>query len=178
MTSLHRLALEIGVSERTLRRALRSELIRGGWSTPHRLSLPPGEPGYVSRSWDLLDALRRKLRPMHDVRLAVLFGPRAVDSRDDRGALQVLAAHDSRSGRRTDVIASRLAEAADRQVVVLSLDDPRADAALLLEVLRDGRVLLDRHLAWTRLKRRRGSLTLSLSVGELSTLRAGWRTSR
>ena len=79
MTGLTLLAEEVGVNERTLRRAAsRGDASRGIRPTPRKLELPLQEREYVRRSWGLLATLRTALRTEQNVRFALLFGSAAT----------------------------------------------------------------------------------------------------
>jgi len=74
MTTLDRLAREVGASGRTLRRAAARGLVKSTRPTPRRIEVTPGELRYVRRHWPLLEELVAALRTEPSVRLAVLFG--------------------------------------------------------------------------------------------------------
>lgn len=153
MTDLGILALSLGVSDRTLRRAAERGTLRCHRHSPRRLEVHPAEAVYLVRRWPLLHSLVAELRTLPDVRLAVLFGSTA---RGDDGAgsdLDVLVRFSEPSSLRGRTrLADRLQAAAQRDVQLVSLDD--ASPLVLRDVLRDGRVLVDRDGDWPRLRRR------------------------
>jgi len=61
MTELSTLAEQVGVSERTLRRAFNEGTLRAERPTPRKLKLGSNEKRYLLRSWKLLAALREAL---------------------------------------------------------------------------------------------------------------------
>jgi AraC-like DNA-binding protein len=72
MTELKTLAEEVGVNERTLRRAVNEGTLQARRPTPRRLQISAAERQYIRRSWPLLADLRQALRTEHNVRLALL----------------------------------------------------------------------------------------------------------
>jgi predicted nucleotidyltransferase len=152
MPVLHEIAREVAVNERTLRRAVERGLIRAQRVSPRRLDLAASERLYVERHWPTLARLLASLRTRHNVRLAVLFGSFArgdAHSGSDMDLLVDLADGSRLSAAR---LAGRLAEELGRRVQVVLLRDARDAPLLLADVLRDGRVLIDRDGAWPRLK--------------------------
>lgn len=153
--ALSQLAGAVGVSERTLRRGVGSEVIRARRPSARRIVVSDREATWIRTHWSLISELRAALRTEPNVELAVLFGSVArgddipeisdVDllvelRRPAPGALEALR-------RRLDGHLS-----GDAQLVPLqaALDSPR----LLAEILRDGRPLVDREHAWRRLQAR------------------------
>jgi predicted nucleotidyltransferase len=151
--ALSELADAVGVSERTLRRGVGSEVIRARRASARRIVVSDREAAWIRTHWSLVAALRAALRTEPNVELAVLFG--SVARGDDileisdldllvelrrpaPGALEAL--RQRLSGQLSD----------DLQLVPLgaALDSPR----LLVEILRDGRPLVDRADAWPRLQ--------------------------
>lgn len=154
MTELDTLAAEVGASGRTLRRAAARGAIRCRRPSERRIVVPPREYDYVRRHWPLFDRLLEALRTQPNVRLAVVFGSVArgeetVDS--DLDLLVELRQDDFRVRAR---VHEQLAPAAGRRVQIIGLGQAEQSPLLLADVLRDGRVLVDRHAQWQRLKRR------------------------
>lgn len=155
MTELHMLAEEVGVNERTLRRAIADGLIHAERPTPHRHRLSVSEQRYVRRYWSLLGRLRRALRTEPNVRLAVVFGSMARGEQAVRSDVDVLVAlADGAPGKVAD-LSRRLGGVVDRNVQLVRLGDTQRHPRLLAEVLAEGRVLIDRDGGWERLQRRR-----------------------
>jgi len=77
MTDLDLLAGQVGVSTRTLRRAVNEGTLRGERFSPRRLRLAAGEKEYILNRWCLLGRLRAILRTESNVRFALLFGSTA-----------------------------------------------------------------------------------------------------
>jgi predicted nucleotidyltransferase len=158
MTELALLAREVGVHERTLRRAVTDGSLRAVRPTPRALDMPLSEREYVRRSWKLLSALRTALRTEHNVRFALLFGTvaRGMDAPgSDVDVLVVL--RDSRLERIVE-LSAKLTAATGRRVDVVRLDDARSEPSFLADVIADGRVLVDREKLWPRLRSREPSL--------------------
>jgi hypothetical protein len=81
MESLRRVASELSIPERTLRRAAADGLVRGQRVSPRRFRISFREEAYLRSHWELLRALRGALRTEPNVRLALLFGSTATGRR-------------------------------------------------------------------------------------------------
>lgn len=153
------LARELGVDEHTLRRAAGDGTIRCERLSARRTRLSEGEWDYAVAHWPLLSALRRALRTEPNVRLAVLYGSGARGDETPDSDLDLLV---SLAEDRPDAavkLAVRLERAVARQVDVARLNRVRhAAPLLLLQVIDEGRVVLDRDGEWTGLKARRGEI--------------------
>ena len=84
MNSLRRVAAELSIPERTLRRAASEGLVRGERVSPRRFQITLREEAYLRTHWVLLRGLRAALRTEPNVRLAVLFGSTATGGDDER----------------------------------------------------------------------------------------------
>ena len=153
MTELGVLAGELGVNERTLRRAVSEGTLRGVRPTERTLALPLSERRYVRRKWPLLSSLREALRTEQNVRLALLFGSAATGSDTPGSDVDVLVdLRDSSLDRMVD-LSTKLTKIVGRRVDVVRLQDAQAEPAFLFNVVADGRVLVDREKGWARLQR-------------------------
>jgi predicted nucleotidyltransferase len=154
MTELALLAREVGVHERTLRRAVAEGSLRGVRPSPRTLELSLSEREYVRRSWKLLSALRAALRTEHNVRFALLFGSVARGTSAPGSDVDVLVA--LRDGRLERVVelSAKLTAATGRRVDVVRLEDAESEPSFLADVIADGRVLVDREGLWPRLRSR------------------------
>lgn len=158
MTELALLAREVGVHERTLRRAVTEGSLRASRPTPRTLHMPLSERDYVRRSWELISSLRTALRTEHNVRLALLFGSAARGTALPGSDVDVLVAvRDPRLERIVELTA-KLTAATGRGVDVVRLEDAESEPSFLADVIADGRVLVDREGLWPRLRRREPSL--------------------
>jgi predicted nucleotidyltransferase len=152
MESLRRVATELGIPERTLRRAATEGLIRGERTSPRRFEVPLREEAYLRTHWPLLSALRAALRTEPNVRLAVLFGPSANGTEDERSDVDLLVTlSDSNVGRLAD-LTQRVTERIGRDVLTTGLSEAREVPALMLDVIEQGRVLVDREDRWSTLQ--------------------------
>jgi|SRR5271166_1079968 len=152
MDSLGRLAAELSIPERTLRRAAREGLVRGERISPRRFRTTLREENYLRRSWPLLRALREALRTEPNLQLAVLFGSTAAGSDDDRSDLDILVtATDPRIGRLADA-AERVSRRLGRDVQLVRLEDAEASPLLMDEIINHGRVLIDRGDRWPAIR--------------------------
>ena len=158
MTDLALLAHEVGVHERTLRRAVAEGSLRAARPSPRTLDISLSEREYVRRSWKLLSALRAALRTEQNVRFALLFGSVARGTSAPGSDVDVLVA--LRDGRLERVVelSTKLTAATGRRVDVVRLVDAESEPSFLADVIADGRVLVDRERLWPRLRSREASL--------------------
>jgi predicted nucleotidyltransferase len=158
MTALTLLAREVGVNERTLRRAANEGALRGERPSPRKFVLPFSEARYVRGHWPLISKLRKLLRTEHNVRFAMLFGSAARGDDTEQSDVDVIVGpHDSSFDRILD-LSSKLEDAISRPVDVVRLEDAADDPTFLVMALEDGRVLVDREDVWPRLRRRESTL--------------------
>ena len=154
MTDLARLATEMGVNERTLRRAVNEGTLRAARPTPRALDLALSERQYVRRSWSLLSALRGALRTERNVRFALLFGSAAAGTATPMSDIDVLVDLRDASLDRLVDLSAKLTALLGRPVEVVRLQDAQAEPLFLADVLAEGRVLVDREQLWPRLRGR------------------------
>ncbi|HKP19104.1 MAG TPA: nucleotidyltransferase domain-containing protein [Gaiellaceae bacterium] len=152
-TSLAELASELDTTDRTLRRALNQGLLRARRPSPRTADLSLAERSYLRQVWPLLARLRELLRTEPDVSLAVLFGSWARGDARDASDVDLLGSLRDRGNARR--VASRLSDRLGRRVQLVTLEDARGAPLLLREVLREGRVLVDRDEGWSALLRDR-----------------------
>jgi predicted nucleotidyltransferase len=158
MTELGLLADELGVHERTLRRAVGQGTLRAARPAPRTLELPLSERRYLRRAWPLLAALRRTLRTEQNVRFALLFGSAATGANAPGSDVDVLVDLRDATLERVLDLDAKLTAAIGRPVDLLRLADAQRDPAFLAAFLSDGRVLVDRERLWPRLRRRRETI--------------------
>lgn len=163
MTDLAMLAVDVGVNERTLRRAVSQGTLRGTRPTPRTLNLPVRERHYVRRSWPLLAGLRAALRTEHNVRFALLFGSAAAGTDTAESDVDILVDLTDPSLERMVDLSEKLERVLGRRVDLIRLHDAEADPLFLADVVSDGRVVVDRERLWPQLReseadlRRRGN---------------------
>jgi predicted nucleotidyltransferase len=159
MSTLGPLAEEIGVNERTLRRAVNEGTLRGARRSPRKLDLPLSERTWARSSWTLISQLRATLRTERDVRFALLFGSAARVGGDRAGAdVDVLVELRDASLDRVADLEVKLERRIGRPVDLVRLADAETDPAFLAEVIADGRVLVDRDAVWPQLRAREAAL--------------------
>ncbi len=159
MGLIQELALDLGVEQRTLRRAAAQGTLRCHRSGPRRLRLLPGEREYLRGHWPLLSQLRAALRTERHVRLAVLYGSLARGEEDAGSDLDLLVCFAADRPASPLRLAARLQDLTGRRVDVADLTRIEAGAPLLLErVLDEGRVLVDRDGQWQALRERRRAI--------------------
>ena len=134
----------MGVDERTLRRAVRQGTIRGEWVSPRKLRLPLGEREYIRRRWSFMSALRSVLRTEHNVRFALLFGSAATGMDSSASDIDLLVDMRDSSLDRLLALEAKLTRAVGRPVDIIRLEDAATAPDFLVDILADGRVLVDR----------------------------------
>lgn len=173
MTQLDQLAAELGISGRTLRRAASCGLIRAQRPSAYKVTVSQREANYVRRHWPILGTLRRALRTQRDVRLAVLYGSFARGTEHELSDLDILVAFVGRSsGLRGARIGLLLEEEVGRHVHLVTLEQAEGTKLLLTDVLRDGRVIVDRDRLWPKLMGRRRSIERAARREEDELVRA------
>lgn len=146
------IALELGVSDRTLRRAVAQGLVRAERPSSRTLEIGLRERGYLQEFWPHLSQLRKVLRTEPKVSLAVLFGSRARGDATSDSDVDLLVS--LRDGGNYCDIRSRLESRLGCRVQLILLNEAEEAPRLLSEVLHDGRVLVDRHADWPTLTKR------------------------
>lgn len=158
MTALSLVAKDVGVNERTLRRAVNEGTLRARRPSPRKLVLPFSEDRYVRAYWPLIAKLREALRTEHNVRFAMLFGSAARGDDTEHSDVDVLADLGDSSFDRVLDLAGKLSGTVGKSVDVVRLEDAEDDPMFLAMALEDGRVLVDREGIWKRLRRREAAL--------------------
>jgi predicted nucleotidyltransferase len=154
MSALADLAHDVGVDERTLRRAVSQGTLRGTRPSPRKLDLPLSERRYVRRSWPLIAALREALRTEPNVRFALLFGSAATGEDTPESDVDILVSLRDPDFSKLVALEARLSERVGRDVEVVPLGDAERKPSFLELALDGGRVLVDRAGMWPRLNRR------------------------
>lgn len=149
---LRELADSLRINERTLRRAWALGTLRGTRRTPYRLELPVAERIYLRRQWPTLSCIRRALRTEPSVSLAVVFGSVARGDDREESDVDLLVALREPGLRHRVALAKRLRKRTGLALEVVALEDALRRPALMAEVLRDGRVLIDRDARWPELR--------------------------
>lgn len=151
---LQALADDLRVNERTLRRAWALGTVRGERVTPYKLRVPGEEHAYLRHHWPTISRLRAALRTEPNVSLAVLFGSMARGDDDDESDVDLLVGlRDPDLGNRI-ALTQRLRKHLDIPLEVIALEDALRRASLMVEILRDGRVLVDRDGRWPEMRAR------------------------
>lgn len=150
------LATDLNTSDRTLRRALKQGLIHADRPSPRSVDIGVDEHSYLFHAWPELSELREALRTEPRVLLAVLFGSKARGDASADSDIDLLV--EVREGGDGQAIGSRLAERLGQPVQVVRLDEAEHAPMLLGEILRDGRVLVDRDGLWPGLRKRTASI--------------------
>ncbi len=160
---LEQLAEDLGASERTVRRALARGLVRGTRASPHRLELPVAERVYLRGHWSTLSLLQSALRTEPNVSLAVVFGSFARGSEDADSDVDVLVALRQPGVGQRVALTERLRARTGLPVETVALEAALRRSSLMIEILRDGRVLVDREEAWPKLVAQSGRIRRQVS---------------
>lgn len=150
--ALQELADSLQVNERTLRRAWALGTLRGTRTTPYRLELPVAERIYLRRHWSTLSSLRRALRTEPGVSMAVVFGSVARGDDHVESDVDLVVALREPGLHHRVALAERLRKRTGLNLEVVALEDALRRPSLMIEVLRDGRVLVDRDRHWPELR--------------------------
>ncbi len=149
LVRLPEVARELKTTDRTLRRAVDEGLVRGRRLSPRKFDMPIAEQVYLRQNWPLLGELREALRTEPSVRAAVLFGSYARGEQRHESDLDILVDREPGPGLRA--VAERLSARLGRSTQLVAVEDAEQAPLLLSEILRDGRVLVDRNATWARL---------------------------
>jgi predicted nucleotidyltransferase len=156
--ALHELANSLHVNERTLRRAWALGMLRGTRTTPYQLELSVEERLYLRRHWSTLSRLRRALRTEPNISLAVVFGSVARGENTVESDVDLLVALRNPGLRQRVALTERLRRSTGLAVEVVALEDAARRSSLMVEILRDGRVLIDRDGHWSQLRAQQGRI--------------------
>jgi predicted nucleotidyltransferase len=158
-SDLPALARDIGVPERTLRRAVQRGTVHCHRPGVRQVELASDERTYLRENWQTISTLTEALRTERNVRLAVLFGSMARGHAGPDSDIDVLVSlADDRSDAAVK-LAVRLERTLGRSVDIARLERVDAQAPLLLDrVLDEGRVLVDRDGQWGLLRERHSAI--------------------
>lgn len=157
MNELAFLADEVGVNERTLRRAVNEGTLHGNRISPRKLKLPVAEKEYIRKHWALLAQLREALRTESNVRFALLFGSTARGDDTEESDVDLLVEMRDDSFMRTIDLALKLQPILGKEVQVLTFEEAESNPLLLAEAAREGRVIVDREDRWPQFSGERKS---------------------
>lgn len=148
MGTLQQLAGAVGADERTLRRAVSLGTVHGHRPSPRRLLVEPAEWDYLSTHWELLGDLRELFRTEPRIRFAALFGSVARGGEQPDSDLDLLVSFAQRDARGRRRLLARVEQLSGRPAQLVHLEDAERAPFLLAEIIRDGRVIVDRDGAW------------------------------
>jgi predicted nucleotidyltransferase len=174
VTTVDLLAREVGVTGPTLRRAVARGLVRAERLGPRGLVLPAGETTYVRRHWPLFSALVDALRTHPNVRLAVVYGSVARGRQRAESDLDLLVLLRIDTPAKRAALVDALAAVAGIRVQLVSVTQAEEAPLLLADVIRDGRVLVDRDGDWARLQQRREQIVDAARVDDLRLDELAW----
>jgi uncharacterized protein len=150
--SLRSLARLLDVPERTLRRAATEGMVHGRRVSERRYETTLREEMYLREHWPLLRTLRAALRTEPNVRLAVLFGSIATGRESEQSDLDLLVVLGDQTADAVAALSQRLSDRTGREVQLVRLQEAERSPALMADALAQGRVLVDRDVAWPTLK--------------------------
>jgi predicted nucleotidyltransferase len=156
--ALAQIAKTLGTGERTLRRAIADGTIHVAPGASRPLLLTPEEAEYLRRHWGELGGLRQLLRTEPNVALAVVFGSFARGEEQPDSDLDIVVALRRPDPLGLERLRGRLQPHLNRSLQVIALADVERSPSMMYELLRDGRVLVDREDRWTGLQARRSSV--------------------
>ena len=148
------LANDVGVSERTLRRAAATGLIRGERTSPYKLHVSMRERSYVRSHWNLIAAIRGILRTEPTVRWAVLFGSVARGDDLPTSDIDLVVGMTTEEPGRIANLSLKLGDATAREVQVVPSREIGDATDLAADVAVEGRVLVDRDGDWGSIRQR------------------------
>jgi predicted nucleotidyltransferase len=164
-SDLPTVALDVGIPERTLRRAVQRGTVHARRSGPRQIELRTGEEAYLLESWSLVSAIAETLRTERNVRLAVLFGSAARGDAQEGSDVDILVSLAEERPMYIARLTVRLRQALGREVDVLSLRQLREhEPAVLGAVMRDGRPVIDRDGVWPTLIGDRKAVTHAAAI--------------
>jgi predicted nucleotidyltransferase len=149
---------ELGCSERTLRRYINGGMLSGRRLVRGQLELSEREAHYLRGHWGLLSKLKGSLRTEREVRLAVLFGSSATGEDTPASDVDLLIVLRGVEWAAQTKLKRRLRRALGTPVDIVTLEQAEAMPSLLADVLREGRVLIDRDDLWGGLQQRRDEI--------------------
>ena len=166
-TTVAQLARRIQAEERTLRRAVSQGTVRCDRTSPRRIEVSDREARFLAEHWGRLQSLRRTLRTEPNVRLAVVFGSLSLGELRAGSDVDLLVDLDEEGWERRQALVERLEATLGGQVDVVVLSRAlQRDPALVLDALRDGRVVVDRDGGWEALRRRQPALRRRMKVND------------
>lgn len=168
-------ATALHCDERTLRRYAGLGLLRAKRGKRQELQLSYSEEAYLRGHWKLLHGLRRTLRTEPSVRLAVLFGSAATGEDRPGSDVDLLIEHSSGDLEQIVELQRRLRADTGQPIHIVSLEDARRSPLLLADILREGRVIVDRGGAWQQLGEERGRIQRQAAVEEEASRAAARR---
>jgi len=149
---LTHLADELGISDRTARRAAALGLIRGARSTPRDFLVFRGEAEYLRENWAWLEPARRAVRRLPGVSFAAVWRAAAASQTRDPDRIDLVVAS---AVPQLGPLQIRLSRALGRPVTMTPLPWVLDQPAAIVELVDHGRVLVDLADHWRRLKRAR-----------------------
>jgi predicted nucleotidyltransferase len=161
--------------ERTLRRYAGLGLLRAKRGKRQELRLPYSEEAYLRLHWGLLHGLRGALRTQPSVRLAVLFGSAATGEDRPDSDVDLLVEHSTGDLEQIVELQRHLRADTGQPVHIVSLEDAKRSPLLLADILREGRVIVDRDGAWQRLGEEREQVLRRAAVEEKASRAAAQR---
>jgi predicted nucleotidyltransferase len=159
------LAEQLHTSHDTLARAAASGLVRGQRRGERRFTLAPGEPEILSKSWPVIESLRRAFRNEPSVGAAILFGSYARGEARPDSDVDLLVHFRTRADlMHLEALRERLTRRVGHDVDLYSDDELGSQPVAMLRIATEGRPVIDREGYWIRLRRRLPQLQRSAAA--------------
>ncbi len=171
MTEFTSLAEEVGVSERTLRRAAQEGALHANWSSPRRIQISAAEKSYVRRSWKLFSRLREVLRTEKNLAFAALIGSTARGEDHAGSDVDLIVGLREPGFDQLLRLELKLEDALDRRTDLLALEQAHSKPELMAELVAEGRVVIDRENLWSELRAQAPALLRTAERSERSRRR-------
>ena len=172
-------ARHLGIPERTMRRAANEGLIKGERQGPRRYLIPAQEEVYLRDNWALLADLREVLRTEPNVKLALLFGSFARGSSHQNSDLDLMVEIKNESSVRYRQLLMRIQNKIKKEVQIVSRETAETSPQLMVNIIEEGRVLIDREQNWTEIRDSLAKWQRKARSGEsLESLTESWSDGR
>ncbi|MBK5232494.1 MAG: nucleotidyltransferase domain-containing protein [Thermoleophilia bacterium] len=143
-------------------------MVKGERVSQRKFLVPIEEEVYLRRNWPFLSEMRNALRTEPNVRLALLFGSfaRGTSRQDSDVDLMVETKTGSSVGYRQ--LSMRIRGRVNKDVQIVPRESAESSAPLMVNIIEEGRVLVDRGHRWPELRDSLGKWQRKAGKGEIS----------